>query len=207
MAPRRRDTRSSDWIDPAWKLLTARAAVAVAVFAWMQWRTLRGIEHRIDAAERPWIAASVDPVQMTFDDQGGGVTFKATLRNGGTIPATDILASSLLLLKSEKQPFKTACRNYGVGGGIGPTLFKDGTFEKTLTAWLPRKDFGDRFPNLLALCVKYRFAASGRRGESGYLFSIVNRNPPAPDVYFVATTNGTLTPPRLTLTPVGSYHD
>ena len=205
--PRRPSPSSTDWIDPAWKALLALAALAVVAAVWLQWQTLRRIEHTVDAAQRPWVAASVEPVQMAFDDQGGGLTLKVTLKNGGAIPATDILASTVLLVKDDKQPFRAACRNYGVGGGIGPTLFKDSTFEKTLTAWLPRKDLDKNFPTMVAVCIKYRFAGSPRRGESGYLFSIASRNPPNPDVYFIEAKNGTVAPPQLALLPIGSYHN
>lgn len=196
----------NNWIVPVWKLITALAMIAIVVVAWFQWKTLSTIEQLLDANQRPWVGASVEPIQLTFDDQGGGITLRITIKNNGAVPATDILASPVLLLRDVQQPYKKACSRYGIGGGIGPTLFKDEAFPKTSTAWLSRDDFGQNFPNLVAVCVKYRFANSSRTGETGYLFSIVHRDPGRPDLYVIEPKNGTLNPPELVLLPTGSYH-
>lgn len=195
-----------DWIAAAWKLVTAAAMIAFVVVAWLQWRTLRTIEHLMGATQRPWIAASVEPVQLAFDDKGGGITLKITVKNSGAVPAVDVLTTPILLLDA-KQPFKKACRQTGVGGGIGPTLASNEALPKTSTAWLARGDFGEKFPGLLAVCVKYRFANSRRTAEAGYLFSIVQRDPGRPDLYAIEPKNGALNPPGLVLLPTGSYYD
>jgi len=194
----------NNWIDAVWKLGAVSAAIAIAVVAWLQWKTLSAIEELLDATHRPWVAASVEPVQLAFDDQGGGITLKMTIKNSGAGPATDVLTSPVLLLDA-KQPYKTACSHYGIGGGIGPTLFNNDAFPKTSTAWLSRKDFGENFPKLVAVCIKYRFANGARTGETGYLFAIVQRDPGHPDGYVIEPKNGTLNPPELALLPTGSY--
>jgi len=209
MAPRSRRRRSGipeDWTASAWKLITAGAMVAIAVIAWLQWKTLGTIERFLDATQRPWIAASVEPVELTFDDKGGGLTLKTTIKNIGTIPAVDVLATPVLLMDA-KQPYRKACSHYGVGGGIGPMLAGNEVLPKTSTAWLARGDFGDSFPSLVAICIKYRFANSRRTGEAGYLFSIAQRDPSRPDAIAIEPKNGTLNPPQLVLLPTASYHN
>ena len=209
MAPRSRRRRSGipeDWTASAWKLITAGAMVAIAVIAWLQWKTLGTIERFLDATQRPWIAASVEPVELTFDDKGGGLTLKTTIKNIGTVPAVDVLATPVLLMDA-KQPYRKACSHYGVGGGIGPMLSGNESVPKTSTAWLARGDFGDSFPSLVAICIKYRFANSRRTGEAGYLFSIAQRDPSRPDAIAIEPKNGTLNPPQLVLLPTASYHN
>ena len=195
-----------NWIDAVWKLTAAAAVIAIAVVAWLQWKTLSAMENLLAATERPWLAAAVEPVQLVFDDKGGGLTLKMTIKNNGPVPAIDVLSSPVLLL-DDKQPYKQACGHYGVGGGVGPALATDETLPKTSTAWLPRQDFGQKFPNLVAVCIKYRFANSTRTGETGYLFAIVQREPGQPDRNTIEPKNGTLNPPELALMPTGSYHD
>lgn len=195
-----------DWIAAAWKLVTAAAMIAFVVIAWQQWRALRAIEHLMGATQRPWVAALVEPVQLVFDDKGGGITLKITVRNSGAVPAIDVLSTPILLLDA-KQPFKNACRQTGIGGGIGPTLASNEALPKTSTVWLPRGDFGQTFPSLLAVCVKYRFANSRSTAEAGYLFSIVQGAPGRADVSVIDPKNGTLNPPELILLPTGSYYD
>jgi hypothetical protein len=209
MAPRSRRRRSGireDWTASAWKLITAGAMVAIAVIAWLQWKTLGTIERFLDSTQRPWISASVEPVELTFDDKGGGLTLKTTIKNIGTVPAVDVLATPVLLMDA-KQPYRKACSHYGVGGGIGPMLSGNEAVPKTATAWLARGDFGDSFPSLVAVCIKYRFANSRRTGEAGYLFSIAQRDPSRPDVVAIEAKNGTLNPPQLVLLPTASYHN
>jgi hypothetical protein len=196
----------ANWIDAVWKLSAAAAAIAIAVAMWLQWTTLSRMESLMAETQRPWVAAAVEPVQLAFDDQGGGLTLKITIKNSGPVPAIDVLSSPVLLL-DDKQPYRKACGHYGVAGGIGPTLAKDETLPKTSTAWLPRRDFGEKFPNLVAVCIKYRFANSGRSGETGYLFALVQRAPGHPDRNTIEPKNGTLDPPELALLPAGSYHD
>jgi hypothetical protein len=209
MAPRSRRRRSNigdDWTASAWKLITAGAVVAIAVIAWLQWKTLGTIERFLDSTQRPWISASVEPLELTFDDKGGGLTLKTTIKNIGTVPAVDVLATPVLLIDA-KQPYRKACSHYGVGGGIGPMLSGNETMPKTSTAWLARGDFGDSFPSLVAICIKYRFANSRRVGEAGYLFSIAQRDPGRPDAVAIESKNGTLNPPQLVLLPTASYHN
>lgn len=210
MASRARRPRAGgpapEWLGAAWKLIIAAALVGFVVVAWLQWRTLRSIERLVSATQRPWIAAAVEPVQLAFDDQGGGITLKITVKNSGAVPAVDVLTTPILLL-DPKQPFRKACRQAGVGGGIGPALAANESVPKTSTAWLSRRDFGEKFPNLLAVCVKYRFANSRRTAEAGYLFSIVQRDPGRSDLYAVEPKNGALNPPTLVLLPTGSYYD
>jgi hypothetical protein len=209
MAPRNRRRRSAireDWTASAWKLITAGAMVAIAVIAWLQWKTLGTIERFLDATQRPWISASVEPVELTFDDKGGGLTLKTTIKNIGTVPAVDVLATPVLLMDA-KQPYRQACSHYGVGGGIGPMLSGNEAVPKTSTAWLARGDFGDSFPTLVAVCIKYRFANSRRTGEAGYLFSIAQRDQSRPDAFAIEAKNGTLNPPQLVLLPTASYHN
>ncbi len=196
-----------DWIVHGWRLITALAAIAIVVVAWMQWRTLDSIDRALNATERPWVSASVEPVQLVFDDNGGGITLSMTIKNGGPVPAVNVLAAPMLLLGDTKQPYRNACRRYGTAGGIGPMLFKDDSVAKTSTAWLSRVDFDKNFPSLVAVCIRYRFANSSRTGETGYLFLIARHNPPGPDVNFVEAKNGTFTPPELALLPIGSYHN
>ncbi|HVO94112.1 MAG TPA: hypothetical protein VMT22_14775 [Terriglobales bacterium] len=204
-----RDRESSaprnNWITGIWKLITAPVAIAIVAVALLQWKTLSGIEQLLNVTQRPWVAASVEPIQLTFDDQGGAIALSMTIKNGGAVPAADVLASTVLLL-DVKQPYKKACSRFGIEGGIGPILFKDEVFSKTSTAWLPRTDFGQHFPTLVAVCIKYRFAGSSQTGETGYLFSIVHRDPPRPDTYFIDSKNGTFLPPELVLLQTGSYH-
>ena len=195
-----------DWLGDAVRVVMAAALVAVAVVAWLQWKALSTIEKLIDASQRPWIAASVEPVGLTFDDKGGGITLRIALRNSGAVPATDVLTTPVLLLDA-KQPYKQACSHYGVGGGLGPSLSSNEALPKTSTAWVARGDFGQVFPSLLAVCIKYRFADNRRHGEAGYLFSIVQRAPGQPDRPVTEAKNGTLNPPALALLPVASYHD
>ena len=132
-----------NWFDAVWKLTAAAAVIAIAVVAWLQWKTLSAMENLLAATERPWLAAAVEPVQLVFDDKGGGLTLKMTIKNNGPVPAIDVLSSPVLLL-DDKQPYKQACGHYGVGGGVGPALAKDETLPKTSTAWLPRQDFGHK---------------------------------------------------------------
>src|SRR6185437_7691819 len=87
-----------EWIGAAWKLVTAATMIAFVVVAWLQWRTLRSIEQLVSATQRPWIAASVEPVQLAFDDKGGGLTLKITVKNSGAVPALYVLATPILLL-------------------------------------------------------------------------------------------------------------
>jgi len=197
---------SANWIDAVLKLTVAAAAIAIAVVAWLQWKTLTAMEALLAATERPWVAAAVEPVQLAFDDKGGGLTLKMTIKNNGPVPAIDVLSSPVLLL-DDKQPYKQACGHHGVAGGIGPTLAKDESLPKTSTAWLARQDFGEKFPNLVAVCIKYRFANSSKTGETGYLFGIVQREPGQPDRNTIEPKNGTLSPPELALLPAGSFHD
>lgn len=206
MASRIKRRLKNDWIASGWKLITAVAMIAFVAVAWLQWRTLSKIERLLSATQRPWIAASVEPVGLTFDDKGGGITLKITVKNNGAVPALDVLATPILLLDAQ-QPYRKACSHYGVGGGIGPALANNEAFPKTSTAWLSRGDFGQKFPGLLAVCVKYRFANSRQTGEAGYLFSIVQRDPGRPDLYVIEPKNGTLNPPQLVLLPTASYHD
>ena len=180
--------------------------IAVVVVAWLQWQALSAIENLLGATQRPWVAATVEPVQLVFDDQGGGITLRMTIKNSGAVPAIDVLSAPVLLLDA-KQPYKQACSHYGVGGGIGPALASSEVVAKTSTAWLSRGDFGQKFPGLLAVCIKYRFANSRRTGETGYLFSIARRTPGGPDNYVIEPKNGTLNPPELVLLPTASYHD
>ena len=203
--PRSGTREQRDWIGDGLRLVTAAALVAVAVVAWLQWKTLHTIERLIDASQRPWIAASVEPVGITFDDKGGGITLKITVKNSGAVPATDVLVAPVLLLDA-KQPYRQACGHYGAGGGIGPSLSSNEAVPKTSTAWLARGDFGQHFPSLLAICIRYRFADSRRSGEAGYLFSIVQHGPGEPDRPLIEAKNGTLSPPELALLPVASYH-
>ncbi len=209
MASRIRRPRSAppyDWVANAWRLLTAAGVIAIAVVAWLQWKALSTIEKMLDASQRPWIAASVEPVQLVFDDKGGGITLKMTIKNSGALPAVDVMATPVLLLDA-KQPYRQACGQYGVGGGVGPALFSNEAFPKTSTAWLSRGDFGQKFPSLLAVCIKYRFAGSRRAGQAGYLFSIGRRDPAHPELSVIEPKNGTLNPPELVLLPTASYHD
>jgi len=161
----------------------------------------------LDRTQRPWIAAAVEPVGLKFDDKGGELTLKTTLKNSGPTPAVDILSGTLLLLKTAQQPYRGACANYGVGGGVGPMLSTGETLERTATTSLPRGDFGQNFPALVAICIKYRFAGSSQTGETGYLFSLVRHDPPRPDLYFIDSKSGTLSPPELALMPIASYQD
>jgi len=202
---KRLDLRNN-WIAPAWMLITAFAAIVFVVVASFQWKTLSRIEHLLNVTQRPWVAASIAPIGLTFDDQGGALTLRVTIKNSGAVPAIDVLASSILLLRDPQPPYKKACSQYGVGGGPGPTLFKDDVFAKISTASLSRVDFGQHFPSLVAVCIKYRFANSSQTGETGYLFSIVRHDPPHPDLYFIESKNGTLSPPELALLPAASYH-
>jgi hypothetical protein len=206
--PKRQRTRApqNEWIAPAWKLIMAAAMIAFVVAAWLQWRTLRGIERLMSATQRPWVAASVEPVQLVFDDKGGGLTLKITVKNSGAVPAIDVLATPILLLDA-KQPFRQGCHQTGIGGGLGPALATNEALPKTSTAWLARGDFGKIFPGLLAVCVKYRFANSRRTAEAGYLFSIAQRVPGRADVSVIDPKNSTLNPPELVLLPTGSYYD
>lgn len=197
---------ATNWIDAVWKLSAAAAAIAIAVAAWLQWETLSRMESLMASTQRPWLAAAVEPVQLAFDDKGGGLTLKMTIKNNGPVPAIDVLSSPVLLL-DDKQPYKQACGHHGVAGGIGPTLAKDESLPKTTTAWLPRQDFGEKFPNLVAVCIKYRFANSTKTGETGYLFGIVQREPGQLDRNTIESKNGTLNPPELALLPAGSYHN
>jgi hypothetical protein len=206
MASRIKRQLKYDWIAPAWKLITAAAMIAFVVVAWLQWRTLRTIEHLMSATQRPWVAASVEPVQLVFDDKGGGITLKITVKNSGAVPAIDVLTTPILLLDA-KQPFKNACRQTGIGGGLGPALATNEALPKTSTAWLARGDFGKTFPGLLAVCVKYRFANSRRTAEAGYLFAIAQRVPGRADVSVIDPKNSTLNPPELVLVSTGSYYD
>src|SRR5271169_1760792 len=128
------DRNAAELIDPVWKLTMALAAIAVVVVAWLQWKTLSTIERAINITQRPWIGASVEPVQLAFDDKGGGITLRITIKNSGPVPATDVLASPILLVKDPQQPYRTACKQYGIGGGIGPTLSKDDVFPKASSA-------------------------------------------------------------------------
>ena len=203
---RQQSAPATNWIDAAWKLTAAGAVIAIAVVAWLQWKTLSAMQELLAATERPWVAAAVEPVQLVFDDKGGGLTLKMTIRNNGPVPALDVLTSPVLLLDA-KQPYKQACGHFGIAGGVGATLAKDETLPVTSTAWLPRQDFSDKFPNLVAVCIKYRFANSTRTGATGYLFGIVQRDPGQPDRVLIEPKNGTLNPPALALLPTGSYHD
>jgi len=195
------------WIATALRVATALAIVAFAVAAYLQWQSLRAIERLLTATQRPWISASVEPVTLAFDDQGGQLTLKTTLRNYGPVPAVDILAATIFLLKDPQRSYRNACAEHGIGGGLGPTLAKDENYAATTTAWLPRSDFGKTFPSLVALCIKYRYATGPKTGDAGYLFSISRRDPPRPDLYFVESKNGAFNPPQLVLTPVASYQD
>ncbi len=194
-----------DWLGAISRAVTALAMIAIVVVAWLQWKTLATIERFLDATQRPWISASVEPVQLVFDDTGGGITLRTTIRNIGSVPAVDVLATPVLLIDA-KQPYRQACRQYGVGGGFGPMLSNNEVVPKTATAWLSRSDFGQNFPSLVAVCIKYRFANSRHTGEAGYLFSIVQRQA-GRDAHVVEAKNGTLSPPELALLPAGSYHD
>ena len=196
---------AADWIGIGTRLTVAVAAIAVVIFAYLQWKTVRQIERLVAATQRPWIAASVEPVGLTFDDKGGGLTLKTTIKNIGTVPALDVLATPVLLIDA-KQPYRKACSHYGVEGGIGPMLSNNEAVPKTSTAWLAREDFGKNFPSLVAICIKYRFANSRRTGEAGYLFSIGQRDPSRPDAVAIEPKNGTLSPPQLVLQPAASYH-
>ena len=105
--------------------------IAFVVVAWLQWRNAAAPSSICWAPrQRPWIAASVEPVQLAFDDKGGGITLKITVKNSGAIPAVDVLTTPILLLDA-KQPFEKACRQTGVGGGIGPTLASNEALPKT----------------------------------------------------------------------------
>jgi len=199
-APARRN-----WFARSLAVIATLAIIVIAAGVWLQWRTLHRMQRFLLASQRPWVAAAVEPVQLVFDDKGGGITLKMTLKNGGPIPATDVLSAPILLLGDAKEPYRKACGNYGVGGGIGPTLFKDETVEKTSTAWLARKDFGKGFPHLVALCIKYRFGNSRRHAETGYLFSIGHRDASGNVQYITDSKNGSLKPPELVLMPLGSY--
>jgi hypothetical protein len=195
-----------EWLGIGSRLAIAIAAIAFVVVAWLHWKTLRQIERLLVSTQRPWISASVEPVELTFDDKGGGLTLKTTIKNIGTVPAVDVLATPVLLMDA-KQPYRKACSHYGVGGGIGPMLSGNETVPKTSTAWLARGDFGDSFPTLVAVCIKYRFANSRRTGEAGYLFSIAQRDPSRPDAVAIEPKNGTLNAPQLVLLPTASYHN
>jgi hypothetical protein len=197
---------ATNWLDAVWKLSAAAAAIAIAVAAWLQWTTLSRMERLMSATQRPWVGAAVEPVQLVFDDKGGGITLNMTIKNSGDVPAVDVLTSPVLLL-DDKQPYRKACGHYGVGGGIGPTLARDESLPKTSTVWLPRREFGEKFPVLLAVCIKYRFANSRRIGEAGYFFAILQREAGQPDRATIETKNGTLKSPELALLPTGSYQD
>jgi hypothetical protein len=204
---RRRSGADDAWVLPIWTLIAATATLAIIVVAWLQWKTLGAVEHAMTAAQRPWLSAAVEPVKLVFDDRGGGITLKITARNTGAFPATDILASPVLLLHDAKQPFniKKACGQFGVAGGFGLTLFKDDVFTTTTTSWLARADFSQSFPALIAVCIKYRYADRARVGETGYLFAIGNQDPTRPDLAGIDAKNGTIAPPQLALQPRGSY--
>ncbi len=190
-----------------WNLLAAAALIAIAVGVWLQWRTLDRIESMMLFYNRPWVVASVDPSRLVFDAKGGGITIKMNIKNGGLTPATDVLAGPILLLHDNKKSFRKVCGHYGVDGGIGPILLKGDAVEKTGTAWLSRDDFGKDFPNLVALCIKYRFAHGTRLGETGYLFAISRHEASGSDSYVIEANNGTITPPDLVLLPIGNYQD
>ncbi len=51
-----------------------------------EWKTLGAIERLTHASQRPCIAASVGPVGLTFDDNGGGITLNITLKNSDAFP-------------------------------------------------------------------------------------------------------------------------
>jgi hypothetical protein len=196
-----------NWVVPVWTLIAAAATIAIVVVAWLQWQTLSTIRQALNAAQRPWISAAVEPLQLAFDDKGGGLTLKITTKNNGAFPATDVLASPVLVLHDAKQPFniRKACNQYGIAGGFGLTLFKGETYPNTSTAWVARADFGQSFPTLLAVCIKYRFADRSQAGETGYLFSIGRRSAARSDVNGIVPTNGSIDPPELALLPRGSY--
>ncbi len=172
------------WIVPVWTLIAASATIALIVVAWLQWKSLGTVEHALNAAQRPWLGAAVEPLKLVFDDKGGGITLKITTKNSGAFPATDILAGPVLLLRDAKHPFNigTACSQAGIAGGFGLTLFKDEASATTTTAWISRADFGQDFPTLVAVCIKYRFADRSQAGETGYLFAIARHDPAHPDV-------------------------
>ena len=200
-------TAKDNRIASALAIIATLATIAIAVGVWFQWQALNDIEGFLHTTQRPWVAASVEPVQLVFDDKGGGITLNMTLKNGGLVPATDVLSAPILLLGEAKEPYKKACSHYGIGGGIGPTLFKDDSVQKTSTAWLARKDFGKGFPHLVALCIKYRFANSAQVAETDYLFSIGRHDTSGNVQYVFDSKTGTLKPPELVLLPLGSYHD
>ena len=181
------------------------AAVAFVVIAFFQWKSLHAIERLISATQRPWITASVEPVNLVFDDQGGQLTIKATLTNYGQVPAVNILMGTVLLLKDPKLSYRKACAEHGIGGGFGPALGKDEKYATTAKAWLSRGDFGKTFPSLVAVCIKYRSAFGSKAGEAGFLFSLVRHAPPQPDLYWIDTKNGAFSPPELLLAPIASY--
>ena len=161
--------------------------------------------------QRPWVAATIEPVSLDFDDQGGAITIKTIMRNAGVGPATDVLPFPALIYI--QQPYKAIdvirkeCSQWGIGGGHGYALFKDDKVAQIGTTGMTRAQFGNNFPLFLNVCVKYRFANSGAFGQSGYLFDIVRRDAPRQGVYAVETKNGSIAPPVLDLLPMGSYAD
>jgi hypothetical protein len=204
-------TQTDKIIDAAVKQAQAATESVSAIHA--QLDVMKGQLNVMEAGQRPWVGATIEPIKLVFDDQRGKMFLDITIKNTGAVPATDTFVNPALFTHV-KQPYmpidvlKSECGKYGIGGGNWHTLFKDDSLRQIMAPDIKRSEFPQDFAVYLAVCVKYKLPNSSKIVSSGYLFMVLRSDPEYPGAAFsIIPNNGTIFPPILALVPSGSYAD
>lgn len=134
----------------------------------------------LHAAQRPWLSFEDVKIAgpLTFDEIGGHLPIKFTVKNSGTSPAVGSYIHANVLW-SEQNPFfpgdliRKGATGLGVGNGSGEGIFPGKHEPKEFSVTINSADFTGNAGPFLLILAKYKFPFAEKIGLTGSLFNII----------------------------------
>jgi hypothetical protein len=193
-----------DSITRAATVVMAVAAVAMAVVAGLQWKTLEKTDETLRADQRPWVTYSDVRIlgPLTFNEAGARVTLEFRLKNTGHSPAQRVgIWTTMFPQTSSRTPdleLKKYCgrvRNRPPDPvGYGYALFPGDTLPpQAISISIDRAEIDRALPGMFGRfispficgCIDYDFQPSEGRHQTRFAFRLerVDESPPNPGAH------------------------